>query len=378
MTPRQRADAIIRFLVRQSDALSRTGATEWVSAGALADAIGAGVDRTTIFRDFRRLVADGVVEPQGPTRSRIYRLKRGSLPYLEWELAQPPEARQKVPYDPGILSDYEPNRSEWLSKERKERLASLAQPDFNADAAAYRRVMNSLLIDLSYASSRLEDVQISWLDTKSLVELGVRPDGLSDQEYRIVMNHKDAIQFICDHRGVLDLSKRNLLDVHRLLTSGLLGDPSGEGRLRHGLVYFTESAYRPIGIPAVLEEQVDIFCEKANRIRNPFERALFTMAFIPYLQPFQDGNKRTSRLCMNIPLLRESLAPFSFSRVDRRAYVFGLIAFYERGRPEFLADVFFDTYVKSAPKYMELLELVNEGGIVSTIETEKSVKIQKE
>ena len=81
---------------------------------------------------------------------------------------------------------------------------------------------------------------------------------------------------------------------------------------------------------------------------------------------------------MNIPLLRESLAPFSFSRVDRRAYVFGLIAFYERGHPEFLADVFFDTYIKSARKYMELLELVNEGGIVSTIETEKSVRIQKE
>lgn len=59
------------------------------------------------------------------------------------------------------------------------------------------------MIDLSYASSRLEDVRISWLDTKSLVELGERPEGLTDKEYRIVMNHKDAIQFITENRADL-------------------------------------------------------------------------------------------------------------------------------------------------------------------------------
>jgi Fic family protein len=270
-----------------------------------------------------------------------------------------------------VLSGYEPGKTRWLSKSQKKTLHSIAQPRFKADENAYRRVMNSLLIDLAYASSRLEDVHISWLDTKTLVELGERPEGLTDKEYRIVMNHKTAIQFICENRAALDLSKRNVCDVHKLLSHGLLGNPEDEGRIRRSLVYFTESAYKPLDNPFTLGEQLNLFCDKANAIADPFERAFFTMAMIPYLQPFQDGNKRTSRLCMNMPLLRESLAPFSFSQIDRRAYVFGLLAFYERGRPEFLAGVFFDTYVKSAPKYTELLNVVHDGGIISTLEVDQ-------
>ena len=367
LTPSQRSDAIVRFLADRGDRLARTSADEWASASDVASAVGAEVDRTTTFRDLQRLAGEKVVEAKGPTRSRVYRLKRTSLPFLKWELSQPPESRARVGYNPQVLLSYKPNETQWLTKPQKETLRSLAQPGFRADELAYRRVMNSLLIDLSYASSRLEDVRISWLDTKTLVELGERPEGLTDKEYRIVMNHKDAVQFICENRADLDLSRRNILDVHKLLTSGLLGNPDDEGRVRKSIVYFTESAYRPIANPFVLDEQLGLFCEMANAIDDPFERSLFTMAVIPYLQPFQDGNKRSSRLCLNIPLLRGSLAPFSFSQIDRAAYMFGLLAFYERGRPEFLASVFFDAYVKSAPKYTELLQVVHDGGAISTL-----------
>ncbi len=261
-----------------------------------------------------------------------------------------------------------PNVTSWLGKKRLKHLRGLAKPKFRAGAAAYRRVMTSLSIDLSYASSRLEDVNISWLYTKGLVELGERPEGLSDKEYRIVMNHKDAIQFICENRSVLDLSPRNIRDVHKLLTKGLLGNPADEGRVRKRLVFFTESAYAPLANEFQLSEQLEAFSAKANAIDDPLERALFTVALVSYLQPFQDGNKRTSRLCMNIPLLANSLAPFSFTQVNRRDYVFGLLAFYERGRHDFLADVFFDAYLRSAPKYVELLQVIHDGGTIGSLD----------
>jgi Fic family protein len=372
MTPEQRSDAIIRFLVNQADPLARsTGADEWASATDVLDALSTGVDRTTIFRDIQKLVSEKVLDQRGETRNRTYRLRKDSLPFLKWEMSQPPASRPKVPYDVRILLMYEPNKTYWLSKASRAKLASLSKSDRPVDDASYRRVMNSLLIDLSYASSRLEDVHISWLDTKSLVELGERPEGLSEKEYRIVMNHKNAIQFVCENRLDLRLTKRDLLDVHKLVSAGLLGNPADEGQVRRAPVFFTESSYQPLTIPQVLNEQVEAYCEKVGRIDDPFEQAFFTMAMIPYLQPFQDGNKRTSRLCMNVPLLKNSLAPFSFAQIDRRAYMFGLLSFYERGRTEFLADAFVDAYARSAPKYAELLAVVQAGGSLSTIAIDK-------
>ncbi|MFD2454490.1 Fic family protein [Ideonella paludis] len=245
---------------------------------------------------------------------------------------------------------------------------SIARADATTNDTSYRCVMNSLVIDLSYASSRLEDVRITWLDTKRLVELGERPEGMSEQEFLIVSNHKTAIQYICDHRADLDLSRPTLLEVHQRLSRSLLGNPADERRLRLAPVHVIESTYRPISVPQQLDEETTAFCEKAARIEDPFEQSLFTMAMISYLQPFMDGNKRTSRLCMNIPLLKHSLAPFTFTCVNRREYTFALLAFYERGRPEFLAKVFHDTYMRSAPRHNDLLSLLNEGGVLSTVE----------
>lgn len=369
-TPSQRADAIVNFLLDQYDPLSRNGESEWVSAGEVVALLQ--VERTTAFRDLQALASEGLVDAEGDTRSRRYRLNRSSAPFITWELGRPPATRSVTHYNPDILKAYKPNTTKWLTPAQSESLAALAQDASTTSAASYRRVMNSLLIDLAYASSRLEDVRITWLDTKSLVELGERPDGLSEKEYRIVHNHKTAIQYICDNRGDISMSRRTLLEVHHMLSSGLLGNPSDEGRLRLSPVHFTESAYRPLSIPQVLDDEVRTFCDKAAAIKDPFEQSLFSMAMISYLQPFMDGNKRTSRLCMNIPLLKNSLAPFSFTDVNRRAYTFGLLAFYERGRVDFLAKVFHETYARTAPRYNELLKMLNDGGVLSTVEVERS------
>ena len=363
-----RESSIIEVLIEQSDPLTRRSASEWVSAGDLAQALS--VDRTTAFRDLQRMVADGLVDAVGDTRTRRYRLNRDSAPFTRWYLAQPPASRAIVPYNAEILRAYNPNATRWLNAQQSANLAALAHGAEHPGDDAYRRVMNSLLIDLSYASSRLEDVRITWLDTKGLIELGARPDGLSERELRIVSNHKTAIEYLCENRSDIDVSRRTLLEVHQMLSHGLLGNPADEGRMRIAPVHFAESAYRPISIPSVLDEQTRAFCDKAASIDDPFEQALFIMAMISYLQPFMDANKRTSRLCMNIPLLKHSLPPFSFTEINRREYMFALLAFYERGRTDFLASVFHDAYARCAPRYNDLLRLLGEGGGIGTIETE--------
>jgi len=119
--------------------------------------------------------------------------------------------------------------------------------------------------------------------------------------------------------------------------------------------------------PHLLKEAFEQFCEKANLINHPFEQAFFTMTFIPYLQPFQDGNKRTSRLAMNIPLLKNQLAPFSFADLRKRDYMFGMLAFYERGEHQFLANTFVNAYQKAAPRYAALVDYIQQGGVLGML-----------
>jgi hypothetical protein len=72
------------------------------------------------------------------------------------------------------------------------------------------------------------------------------------------------------------------------------------------------------------------------------------MVQMPYLQPFEDGNKRTSRLAANIPLIRANMSPLSFVGVPVRDYTTGILGVYELNRIELLREVFVHAYEESA------------------------------
>ena len=70
---------------------------------------------------------------------------------------------------------------------------------------------------------------------------------------------------------------------------------------------------------------------------NPFEQAFFVTLHLPYLQPFEDVNKRVSRLAANIPLIHHNLCPLSFMDVPEDLYINGLLGVYELNRKEEIA-----------------------------------------
>jgi Fic family protein len=83
---------------------------------------------------------------------------------------------------------------------------------------------------------------------------------------------------------------------------------------------------------------------------------LFLLAFIPYLQPFIDVNKRVGRLAANIPLLKANVCPMSYRDMDKERYTQGLLAFYELNRPETLAQTYADAYERGVDRYTALVE----------------------
>jgi Fic family protein len=327
------------------------------------------VERTTVFRDIKKLVQAGLLQLEG----KAYRVNTDSDAYMRWDLSRAPHHREPVRYNPKLLGDYRPNSTFLLTDDQLLALEQAGTVKGTAEAREkgklYERILASLLIDLTYASSNLENVKISWLDTKTLIEFGERPEGLTETEMRIVLNHKDAISFLKEHGPSLSFAKRDVLDIHSLLTNGLLADHSAVGAIRTKVVWFDDSKYLPPDNKHQLTEIFDEFCEKADAITSPYEQAFFAMVFISYIQPFQDGNKRTSRIAMNIPLVKHALAPFSFSDIRGRDYTFGLLAFYERGKHGFLAKAFTAAYQKSAARYGDLVSHINDGGLLGTIST---------
>lgn len=149
----------------------------------------------------------------------------------------------------------------------------------------------------------------------------------------------------------IGFNRYTIQNLHALLADNLLADPQAVGRLRHIPVSMDGTVYHPLAVPQWIEECFDQILETATAIQDPFEQAFFVTVHIPYLQAFEDVNKRVSRLAANIPLIRQNLSPLSFVAVPVRAYINGLLGVYELKRVELLRDMFVWAYERSCARY---------------------------
>jgi hypothetical protein len=223
-----------------------------------------------------------------------------------------------------------------------------------------RQVFDRLLIDLSWNSSRLEGNTYSLLETERLLEHGVVAEGKNTREAQMILNHKDAIELLVEQAAEIGFNRYTIMNLHALLSNNLLANPQACGRLRAIPVGIDGTVYHPLEVPQLIEEYFSHILAAANEIHDPFEQAFFVMAHLPYLQPFEDVNKRVSRLAANIPLIRNNLCPLSFVDVPDRAYIDGLIALYELNRIELLRDVFIWAYQRSCARYAAIRQSLGE------------------
>ncbi|MDD9990674.1 MAG: Fic family protein [Rhodospirillales bacterium] len=275
---------------------------------------------------------------------------------------QPIEARKPVGYDPGFIESYRPNETPYLSEAERSHLrevgTSLAATE---PAGTYaKQKLNRLLIDLSWNSSRLEGNTYSLLDTKRLLEVGAEAEGKDRRDAQMILNHKDAIEFLVDAAADIGFNRYTILNLHAALADGLLDNPDAVGRLRHIGVRVTHSVFHPLEVPQLIEECFDRFLIKASAIEDPFEQAFLALVQLPYLQPFDDVNKRVSRLAANIPLIKANLSPLSFEDVSRDLYTEALLGVYELNRVELLRDVFVWAYERSAVRYSAVRQSLGE------------------
>jgi hypothetical protein len=272
-------------------------------------------------------------------------------------------ARNPRGYERRLLDEYVPNRTAYVPDKLKVHLHKIGKPIVAERAAGTfaRDILSRFLIDLSWSSSRLEGNTYSRLDTERLIEFGQEAAGKDAKETQMILNHKAAIELLVQEDGDdIGINRYTLLNLHALLSENLMADPEASGALRRRPVEITASAYTPPAIPQLIDECLNLIIAKAAAIGDPFERAFFVMVHVPYLQPFEDVNKRVSRLAANIPLIKGNLCPLSFVDVPERAYIAGTLGVYEMTRVELLRDVFVWAYERSCQRYVVIRDSVAE------------------
>src|SRR3989344_1819920 len=194
-----------------------------------------------------------------------------------------------------------------------------------------KKELERLVIELSWKSSKIEGNTYTLLDTEKLI-----------------LNHKDAFNFIHENKALFKtLNRANLEKLHAILVKNL---SVGLG-FRKRLVGVVGSKYRPLDNSYQIEEAISQLSLAVARMKTAYDKALVALLGISYIQPFEDGNKRTSRLMANALLLAHGLAPLSYRSVEENEYREATLVFYELNSIAPLRNIFVDQYAFSANNY---------------------------
>lgn len=212
----------------------------------------------------------------------------------------------------------------------------------------YRKEMERLGIDLSWKSSQIEGNTYSLLETERLLKEKLTANGKTKEEAIMLLNHKDALDFILDVPDYLkEISLNRIEEIHALLTKEL----GVERNIRHRRVGITGTNYRPLDNEFQIREALEECCLLINSKSEVFEKALLALVLLSYIQAFTDGNKRTARIISNGILIAHSYCPISFRSVDSIDYKKTMLMFYEQNNIASFKQIFIDQFLFAVKTY---------------------------
>jgi Fic family protein len=309
--------------------------------------------KITIIRDLGTLVRSGLIVRLGKGRSTVYslaphyRLVKWIDPQNYFKAEEDQRAGRKnfdftiFPLLKNVLNAGEHKE---LLNLNDAYLKNIKKIPITLQAREFER----LTIELSWKSSQIEGNTYTLLETERLIREHRAAAGHKKNEATMILNHKTALDYIKSR--LLDfkiLRRRAIEEIHELLTGGL---NIARGLRKRG-VGITGTTYRPLNIHYQIEEALEKTSDLVNQTSDPFEKAIIAMIMVAYIQPFEDGNKRTSRLIGNALLMAHGLCPLSYRSVDELEYKKAVILFYEQNNLSYFKKLFIDQYRFAVKNY---------------------------
>ncbi len=326
------------------------------SSKEIFEGIGRQKSLATIKRILSKLIQENLIVSTGKGKSTRYYLSP------EYKLFEPIDIKKyykkeidereiKENFNFLIISDILPKTNLFTEKEIK-KLNDL-QETFTKNISElseleFKKELDRLTIDLIWKSSQIEGNTYSLLETEKLLKEKETASGKTKEEAAMLLNHKDAIDFIVENPDYLfPLTVSKIEDIHSILTKKLNIDKN----LRKRRVGISGTNYKPIDNEFQIKEALTGMCDLINRKENIFEKALLVLILISYIQPFVDGNKRTARIVSNAILINYKYCPISFRTVDSIDYKKAMLLFYEQNNITIFKKIFIEQFEFAVTTY---------------------------
>ena len=314
------------------------------------------MSNATIKRVLSKAVKDGMVLVIGKGRATKYRLTPQAHVTMDLNLdtyfdKDVDEREVQEGFNFELINDILPKVELFAPEELN--ILNSAQEQFRQHLSEmndteYRKEMERLGIDLSWKSSQIEGNTYSLLETERLLREKETASGKTKDEAIMLLNHKDALDFILDVPDYLQPLKVNRIeDIHSILTKEL----GVERNIRHRRVGITGTNYRPLDNEFQIREALEDSVRLINSKSVVFDKALLALVLLSYIQAFTDGNKRTARIVSNGILIANGYCPISFRTVDSIDYKKAMLLFYEQNNIAAFKRIFIDQFLFAVKTY---------------------------
>lgn len=318
------------------------------SSKEVHEGISNSISYATVKRILTKLTEENLIQTLGQGKATRYKISP------VYELLQPVDMANyfeqeideriiKESFNPGLFEVI--RKSNLFTRNELTKLTSLQEKfSYNISQLSkseYKKEMERLAIDLSWKSSQIEGNTYSLLETERLLKEKETASGKTREEAIMLINHKEALDFIVENQDYLiPLSVSKIEDIHSLLVKELAIDRN----IRKRRVGISGTNFRPLDNVFQIKEALSDLCDLVNEKENVFEKALLVLVLLSYLQPFADGNKRTSRIVSNAVLIHHKYCPVSFRTVDSVDYKKAILLFYEQNNIFNFKKIFTDQF----------------------------------
>ncbi len=312
------------------------------------------VSLTTIKRVLSKMVEKNLLLIQGAGRSTKYVVYTPGRVFLSMDandyISTEPDKRPGMKsYNFSLFRSF-PDKifSDKELEELEEATFNYKKKSEDISDTIKKKELQRLTIELSWKSSKIEGNTYTLLDTEKLILDSKEAEGHSKKEAQMILNHKDAFEFIYKNRTLFDsFTIENMEKIHSIIVKDF-GVNSG---LRKSSVGITGSTYMPLDNVYQIKEAIEDLSDAISGLSNPYAKALLSLLGISYIQPFEDGNKRTSRMMANAMLLAHGLVPLSYRSVDEKNYKSATLTFYELNSLVSFKKIFIEQYKFATENY---------------------------
>lgn len=312
------------------------------------------ISKITVIRDLDILLKEKLIKKSGQARSITYSpISNNELlrKYNVEEYFSIETDKRKVKYQSfnfNIFTEFKDIFSQIELKELEKINKIFIEKIKKLTPIALKKEFERLMIELSWKSSQIEGNTYSLLNTEVLIKENIEAKGHKKEEAIMILNHKNALEYIFENKDYFKiLSRAKIEELHAILTTDL----GVEKGLRKAPLGIVGTNYKPLDNQHQIKEAVEKLVKIINQFDNPIEKALATVIIISYIQPFEDGNKRTGRILANAILLANNYCPLSYRSVDEAEYKKAVVIFYENNSLTYFKELFIEQFKFAVDKY---------------------------